>query len=500
MASDETSASRHERVPFFRQVLLRWWIEAVRPERVAAHKISSHVGTRSADRRDADAMLQDVSTARLLDVALRPPIPPTSPESESTVATMLAPSTERRLRILVISWNYPTAAAPRRGLWVERMCEAAAQEADVRVIVPTPWVPPLVPVPKLSRFRTVPQRERRRELDLYFPRVPGSVEYLTHAYDARLAMPSVLATARRLHAERPFDLIHAHFVYPDGVVAASVGRALGIPVMTSEHAFWTPWLDDRPGVGDQVRRALPRIALVTAVSAFLREGIDAWTHGRVPTDVLPNVVDDEVFTLGSRDRDRRELLYVGLIRRVKRVDVLLRALAELRRTNPELHLRIIASNAHGAYYKDWNEVRTLIPALGLEDAVRIEQGKSPAEVAEAMRRCGLVAVTSTRRETFCAVAAEALACGTPLVTTRCGGPEEFVTPEDGVMVPADDPAALADGIRQALDHYDRFDGAAIRERIVERFGRAAWTRRAMSLYDRVVSGHASTLAGARHVQ
>jgi glycosyltransferase involved in cell wall biosynthesis len=500
MASDETSASRHERVPFFRQVLLRWWIEAVRPERVAAHKISSHVGTRSADRRDADAMLQDVSTARLLDVALRPPIPPTSPESESTVATMLAPSTERRLRILVISWNYPTAAAPRRGLWVERMCEAAAKEADVRVIVPTPWVPPLVPVPKLSRFRTVPQRERRRELDLYFPRVPGSVEYLTHAYDARLAMPSVLATARRLHAERPFDLIHAHFVYPDGVVAASVGRALGIPVMTSEHAFWTPWLDDRPGVGDQVRRALPRIALVTAVSAFLREGIDAWTHGRVPTDVLPNVVDDEVFTLGSRDRDRRELLYVGLIRRVKRVDVLLRALAELRRTNPELHLRIIASNAHGAYYKDWNEVRTLIPALGLEDAVRIEQGKSPAEVAEAMRRCGLVAVTSTRRETFCAVAAEALACGTPLVTTRCGGPEEFVTPEDGVMAPADDPAALADGIRQALDHYDRFDGAAIRERIVERFGRAAWTRRAMSLYDRVVSGHASTLAGARHVQ
>lgn len=413
---------------------------------------------------------------------------------------MLAPATERRLRILVISWNYPTAAAPQRGLWVERMCEAAAKEADVRVIVPTPWVPPLVPVPKLSRFRTIPSRERRRELDLYYPRVPGSVEYLTHEYDARLATPSVLSTARRLHAERPFDLVHAHFVYPDGVVAASVGRALGIPVMTSEHAFWTPWLDDRPGVGAQVRRALPRIALVTAVSDFLRDGIDRWTQCGVPTEVLPNVVDDEVFTLEPRERDRRELLYVGLIRRVKRVDVLLRALAELRPTNPGLHLRIIASNAHGAYYKDWNEVRALVPALGLDDVVRIEQAKPPAEVAEAMRRCGLVAVTSTRRETFCAVAAEALACGTPLVCTRCGGPEEFVTPDDGVMVAPDDPVALANGIREALDRYDRFDGAAIRARIVGRFGRAAWTERAMSLYDRVVSGHSSRLTGARHVQ
>src|SRR5262245_4089595 len=123
----------------------------------------------------------------------------------------------RRLRVLVLSWNYPTPAAPQRGLWAQRMCDAAAQAADVTVIVPTPWVPPFVPVPALSRFRDVPARARRGAVEVHFPRVPGSIEYLTHDRDARLALPRVLALARRLHAAAPFDVIHAHFIYPDGV-------------------------------------------------------------------------------------------------------------------------------------------------------------------------------------------------------------------------------------------------------------------------------------------
>ena len=59
---------------------------------------------------------------------------------------------QRRLRILVLSWNYPTPAAPQRGLWVQRMCDAAATRADISAIVPTPWVPPLLPMQSLARI------------------------------------------------------------------------------------------------------------------------------------------------------------------------------------------------------------------------------------------------------------------------------------------------------------------------------------------------------------
>ena len=90
----------------------------------------------------------------------------------------------RRLRILVLSWNYPTAAAPQRGLWVQRMCDAAATRADVTVIVPTPWVPPLLPLKSLARFRQIPGYERQGSVEVHFPRVPGSIEYFTHGIDA----------------------------------------------------------------------------------------------------------------------------------------------------------------------------------------------------------------------------------------------------------------------------------------------------------------------------
>jgi glycosyltransferase involved in cell wall biosynthesis len=371
------------------------------------------------------------------------------------------------------------------------MCDAVSSQAEVTVIVPTPWVPPLVPAQSLARFRRVPPRERRAGVEVYFPRVPGSIEYHTHAIDAHLAFPFVLRLARRLHQERRFDLIHAHFIYPDGAVASRLGSELGVPVMTSEHALWTPWLTDQTRIGSQVDRALPKIHLVTAVSAFLRKSIDEYVRGRVDTAILSNVIDDNIFSPAPRQRDPQELLYVGAVRKVKRVDVLLRALAKVREALPGLRLRLVSADAFRAYASDRREIRALISSLGINSMVRIENGLDPPAVAEAMRRCAFVVVSSTRRETFCSVAAEALACGTPLIMTRCGGPEEFVGPSDAVMVEPDNPDAFAEGILQAMQQRDKFWVEAARNRIINRFGLVAWREQAMATYERVAARHPS---------
>jgi teichuronic acid biosynthesis glycosyltransferase TuaC len=397
-------------------------------------------------------------------------------------------SKEGRLRVLALSWNYPTPAAPQRGLWVERMCDILSAEADVQVIVPTPWVPPLVP--SLSRFRSVPRRERRGDVEIIFPRVPGSIEYKTHDFDARLALPFVGAVASRLHREKPFDLIHAHFIYPDGVVASRIGREFGIPVMTSEHSFWTPWLEDRPAVGRQVRAALPDIALVAPVSDFEETRLADYAGSRIRRmKVLPEPLDDEIFHPDGGPRDPDELLFVGLIRQFKRLDVLLRALAEVRKHRPNIRLRILSAKAL-SYTADRREIDALIDELDLRPALTIVEDNDATAVAQAMRRCSLVVVSSgAGRETFCSVASEALACGTPLVVTRCGGPEEFVGPEDGVMIEADDPAAMTIGILTALERRHEFREAEISARVVARFGRTAWRARAMTIYDSLVGAH-----------
>ena len=116
------------------------------------------------------------------------------------------------LNVLVLSWNYPTPAAPQRGLWVQRMVHAAALRARVTAIVPTPWVPPGLPIEALSRFRRVPQHsvEAGGAVDVHFPRVAGSIEYYTHVHDARLSSARVDASseidATSTHQNRPVTI------------------------------------------------------------------------------------------------------------------------------------------------------------------------------------------------------------------------------------------------------------------------------------------------------
>jgi glycosyltransferase involved in cell wall biosynthesis len=147
----------------------------------------------------------------------------------------------------------------------------------------------------------------------------------------------------------------------------------------------------------------------------------------------------------------------------------------------------VLADAFRAYASDRRELLALISSLGINSMVHIENGLDPPAVAEAMRRCAFVVVSSTRRETFCSVAAEALACGTPLIMTRCGGPEEFVGPADAVMVEPDNPDAFAEGILQAMQRRDKFWAEGARHRITNRFGRVAWCEQAIATYERVAA-------------
>jgi glycosyltransferase involved in cell wall biosynthesis len=94
-------------------------------------------------------------------------------------------------------------------------------------------------------------------------------------------------------------------------------------------------------------------------------------------------------------------------------------------------------------------------------------------------------VVPSRRETFSLVTAEALASGTPVVATRCGGPEEILTEETGQLTDVDDPAALAVAIDAALARS--YDPLALRRYAVERFGSAAASNRLGRLYESVTS-------------
>ena len=81
---------------------------------------------------------------------------------------------------------------------------------------------------------------------------------------------------------------------------------------------------------------------------------------------------------------------------------------------------------------------------------------------------------------------EALACGTPVVATRCGGPEDIVKEGVGVLVSPEDPETLARGIEHVLDRRAAYDPAALRAYALEQFGSRPVSLRMASLYQEAI--------------
>jgi len=290
-----------------------------------------------------------------------------------------------------------------------------------------------------------------------------------------------------LRREFPFDLIHAHFTYPDGVVATRLGQRYRVPVIVTEHIPWDVWVGKYPKVLRRATQTVGQCAYHISVSQSVRRTVEQCTGTRENLVVVPNGVDGSLFApAGSGPRRiRNQLLFAGAVRPIKGVDLLLRSLRLLADRGYDARLLLVGEAFYGSYKKEEVRLQQMTRDLGLQDRVNFAGKKSPSELAAHMRESALLVLPS-RAESFGMVLVEALACGTPVVATRCGGPEDIVTSQVGVLVPPEDPAALAQGIRHVLDHGANYDPARLRAHAVENFGLEPVGNRIAQLYREAV--------------
>lgn len=392
----------------------------------------------------------------------------------------------RAPRVLVLSRSYPSRVLPNFGLWVARPVRLLAQTCDMEVVCPVPWCPPLPRLPQLAtytRFRDVPRSAVDEGVRVHHPRMAVGLGQSLYAVEDRTYELAVRATADRVWAEAPFDLIHASFSYPDGAVAHRLSQRYGVPFVVVEHAPWTPaWMRKR-----HVRSAAVGAAraadMVVPVSRATLASIVAFAGPDVRATVVPNGYDEAVFHPGG-ERDPDKVLFVGLLNFNKGLDVLFRAVQLLAESRPRIRLVVVG----GAFYRDTAEqgvrLRAMVDALGLRNRVEFTGELPPRDVAAHMRSSALLVLPS-HLESFGAVLVEALGCGTPVVATRCGGPEDIVTEEVGRLVPVGDAPALAAGIGAVLD--TRWSHEAIRRYAAERFRWSEVADRLRGVYDDVTA-------------
>lgn len=271
------------------------------------------------------------------------------------------------------------------------------------------------------------------------------------------------------------DILHAQSLIWGGYAGLLLARRWRRPLVVTEHstAFFrnlvTPW--EKEWIRD-VCRAPTR---VLAVSPTLAKAVSKISGEDLPA-IVPNVVDTDFFRPPPYPMAAPvEVLCVAMLDKKKGVDVLLEAISLLRARGQAVRLRVIGEGPERAFL----EARSA--HLGLDAVAGFTGVASRTEVRKAMWSAR-VFVLPSRVETFGLVLAEAMACGLPVVATRCGGPEDFVVPPFGWLVPVDDSAALAVALAEALSRESGAVAAIARSHAVTQFGPEAFRARLAQVY------------------
>lgn len=262
------------------------------------------------------------------------------------------------------------------------------------------------------------------------------------------------ALRRALREIRP-DLVHFRSRVP-GWLTLWANRPLGLPTVSTMHGL------NHPGLYSSVMVRADRVICVsTAGRAFVREHYPWVPEARLA--VIPRGVDLETFDPARLDaawqadfrkrwglEGRFVAAAIGRVSRLKGVDVLIRAVAELKDAWPELTALVVGGpQKHQEDYLD--ELQALARGLGVADRVVFTGSQSHIPEIDALADV-LCSCNVSKPESFGRTVAEALAMETPVVAAAHGGVLDIVRDGvDGFLVPPGDAHALAQALRRVRD-------------------------------------------------
>ena len=388
------------------------------------------------------------------------------------------------MRILTFSTLYPHAARPNHGIFVETRLRhlLASGKVESKVVAPVPWFPSSNPrFGEYAVFAKAPREERRHGIDIIHPR------YLTVPKLGMSVAPLLLAAGvysavkNIIQNGYDFEIIDAHYFYPDGVAAILLGRHFGKPVVITARGTDVNLIPRYRLPRAMIRWAARHAAGIITVARALKDdlvgvGVPA---GRI--EVLRNGVDLQLFRPIEREAGRRSLgisrttlLSVGHLIPRKGHDLVIQGLRWL----PELDLIVIGDGP------EREALGALARESGAADRVRFVGSLAQEELRNYFGAADALVLASSR-EGWANVLLESMACGTPVVASNIGGTPEVVSaPEAGVLMAERTPEAVAEAVQRLLARNP--DRGATR-RYAEKFSWEETTRGQLRLFEHVVT-------------
>ena len=366
-----------------------------------------------------------------------------------------------KVRTLLFSSLYPNSVMPGHGIFVETRLRQLLGNGDVetKVVAPVPWFFSTNPrFGDYAQSARVPKRETHNGIDILHPRYALLPKIGMNFAPFSMALGAIPAIRRLLRDGFNFDVIDAHYFYPDGVAAALLARWFGKPFVVTARGSDINLIS---------RFAIPRRLICwaagqakasIAVSKALSEGLASLGAERSKLMVLRNGVDLELFhpVLQATARselgwpDAPTLVSVGNLVTNKGHHLEIELIASL----PGFRLVVVGTGP------EREALGKLALRLGVEQRVlfagRVAQDRLPVyySAADAL-------ILASSREGWPNVLLEAMACGTPVVATSVGGIPEVVTnPEVGQLAADVSVASLLPLVMDLFENYP--DRAAVR--------------------------------------
>ena len=368
----------------------------------------------------------------------------------------------RYMRIMVLSRGIPSLEAPLRGIFEYDQAIALRQQGHDVVLA-------ALDARSARHWRKFGTRiehalDRRDGITVVRLDVPLGAAF------ARIDHRVHAIAARHLHRvvtsewDTP-DIIHAHFAR---FAAAAARAGFPEPLVWTEHDSHLAHPDRR--LTEDIVTAGNRADAVISVSQGLCDRLAGYG---VASTVVPNIVDVELFDRPGRRHEGAVVISVATLNPGKGMVELAQAAERL----PEVQLRIIGDGPQ----------RRQLEAIAADNPRIVVLGPQSRErIAEELAGADAFALAS-HAETFGVACAEALTVGLPVLTTACGGPQEFIDDSNGLVVPVGDVDALTDGLGRVLARpWDREQIAA---RARSRFAAGPVVDQLEAVYRQAIADH-----------
>lgn len=284
------------------------------------------------------------------------------------------------------------------------------------------------------------------------------------------------------------DIVHAQSCVWGGIAAREIAEKYSIPYCITEHRdtfVIKKVLGKDPAhcwSTPHIRHAFDKAASLISVSGVLRRSLVHYTQ-KNENEILhiPNPVDIEFFTprkTSGRNNDFRFLTVARLIPR-KNIAMLIRAFKKAFKGVPAVFLEIGGDGAEKE-----NLVR-LATELNIESQVRFLGELTRSQVSAAFQRAS-VFVLSSDNESFGVVCIEAMASGVPVISTRCGGSEDIITPEVGLFTEVGNEDAMAEALKKIYGSYQKYDPEIIRNLAIQKYSVQSVVKQHLEVYKKFI--------------